>query len=217
MTQSKPTDRTRLKRLPQRGNFETETLYNIIDDTAICHIGIIHNNTPVVIPTLCGRKGTELFIHGSAASRLLKCIQQGQELCVTLTHIDGIVLARSAFHHSMNYRSVVIFGKGRFVSDEAEKIDALKTISEQLIRGRWEDVRPPNARELKQTSVIAIPIVEASAKIRTGPPVDDKEDYDLPVWAGVLPLKQSFGKPMNDDQLPEHISLPKYLEKFLEN
>ena len=215
MPRIKQTDRTRLKRLPNRGHFDTATIYEIIDAALVAHVGIIHGDTPVVIPTICARKGDVLYIHGSAASRLLKSINSGGDICVTITHVDGLVLARSAFHHSLNYRSVVFFGKGRLVSDEEERLEALKVISDHLVWGRWDDVRPPNEKELKQTTVLAIPIDEASAKIRTGPPGDDDEDYALPVWAGIIPIRNAYGEPERDGQLPDDIPLPSYINRLL--
>lgn len=183
------TERTTLKRLPKRGNYERETIYQILDEGFICHVGFIVNGFPVVIPTGYGRQGDKLIIHGSAASRMVRSLSQGIDVSVTVTLIDGIVLARSAFHHSFNYRSVVIFGKATLIEDKEEKMLALKSFTEHVMPHRWEEVRIPNEQELKATTVLALQLEEASAKIRTGPPIDDEEDYQIPVWAGVLPLK----------------------------
>jgi len=207
---------TRLKRLPERGHFDRETINKIIDDTFICHVGIMHENQAVVIPTICAREEDRLYIHGSSASRLLKTIEAGNKLCVTITNVDGLVLARSAFHHSLNYRSVVIFGRGNKIIKKDEKLAALKRISENIVPGRWTDVRAPNDKELKQTTVIFIPILEASAKVRSGPPGDDAEDYKLPVWAGVIPIQLDYGTPEPDPQLSRKIIMPPYLNFFLE-
>ena len=195
------TARTKLKRLPKRGSFDRETIYRILDEAFVCHIGFIVDEQPFVIPTSYARVGDNLLIHGSAASRMLRALAWEKDVCVTVTLIDGLVLARSAFHHSINYRSVMIFGKAKLITDEAEKLNALKAFTEQIIPDRWSEVRPPNASELKATMVLTLPLQEASAKIRTGDPVDSEEDYALNVWAGVIPLKLSAGKPINDAKL----------------
>jgi hypothetical protein len=171
----------------------------------VCHIGFVVNGQPFVIPTAYARVGNQLYIHGSAASRMLKELQKGLQACVTVTLLDGLVLARSAFHHSINYRSVVAFGTASLITDPDEKMEALRTISEHLVPGRWQEVRPPSAQELKQTAVLRFSIEEASAKIRTGPPVDDEEDYDLPVWAGVIPIQSVALPPVADPRLPPSI------------
>ena len=168
-----PTERTTLKRLPKRGEYDRERVYAILDEAFICHVGFVVDGRPVVIPTGYGRMKDVLYIHGSAASRMLRTLSEGIEVCVTVTLIDGLVLARSAFHHSFNYRSVVVFGKARVVTDAAEKMAALRAFTEHVIPKRWDDVREPNESELKATLVLALPLVEASAKIRTGPPIDD--------------------------------------------
>ncbi|MDP6991375.1 MAG: pyridoxamine 5'-phosphate oxidase family protein [Candidatus Marinimicrobia bacterium] len=206
------TDRTRVKRIPERGHYDKETIYPIIDEAMICHVGIIYENNPVVIPTIHARDGDTLYIHGSAASRMLKSIPNQNNICVTITLMDGIVLARSAFHHSMNYRSVVIFGSGHIVDDPDEKWNALKVVSDHLIPGRWEDARQPNQKELDATTVISIPLSEASAKLRKGPPGDDEDDYTLPIWAGVLPLSIQKGDLIPDPVLSDHIEVPDYLK-----
>lgn len=191
------TDRTRVRRLAERGRYETETIHAILDEALICHVGFVVDGQPVVIPTIHWRDGDTLYFHGSAASRMLRSLRDGVDACVTVTLLDGLVLARSAFHHSMNYRSVVVFGKAREVRED-EKVRVLDSLVEHVVRGRSKEVRAPNLKELRQTLVLALPIDEASAKIRTGGPVDDEEDYALPVWAGVLPLTLTPGEPVAD-------------------
>ena len=209
-----PTDRTVLKRLPQRGSFEREQINQILDEGIVCHVGFVVDGHPVVIPTGYGRVEQDLIIHGSQASRMLRALKQGIDVCVTVTLIDGLVLARSAFHHSMNYRSVVIFGRARLIEDEQEKIDALRALSEHIVPGRWDEVRGPNERELQQTTVLSLPLTEASAKIRTGPPLDDEEDYQLDVWAGTIPLGLVSGQPINDPRLSTGLAVPAYALKY---
>jgi uncharacterized protein len=210
----KQTERTKLKRIPKRGNFDRETVYKILDEAFICHIGFTVEGQTFVIPTAYGRKGDTLFVHGSAASRMMREMSKGIDVCVTVTLVDGLVLARSAFHHSMNYRSVVIFGKAEIVVDEAEKNNALFVFTEHIVRGRWDDVRPPNAKELKGTTVLRLPINEASAKIRTGDPIDDENDYNSDVWSGVIPLQIVAGNPINDKLLKKNIDLPDYIINY---
>ena len=204
------TERTKLKRLPKRGYFDRETVYGILDEGFICHVGFAPEGQPFVIPTGYARADDKLYIHGSQASRMLRTLAGGVDVCVTVTIIDGLVLARSAFHHSMNYRSVVIFGRATLVEDREQKYAALLALSEHIIRGRWADVREPTEEELIQTTVLSLPLMEASAKIRTGPPLDDEEDYAMNVWAGVVPLKLVAGEPINDPRLPEEIEVPEY-------
>lgn len=208
------TDRTKLKRLPKRGHFDRDTVYGILDEGFICHIGFAPEGQPFVIPTGYARVDDKLYIHGSQASRMLRTLSGGLDACVTVTIIDGLVLARSAFHHSMNYRSVVIFGRADLVEDREEKIEALLALSEHIIRGRWDEVREPTEEELKMTTVLSLPLVEASAKIRTGPPLDDEEDYAMKVWAGVIPLRLEAGEPIKDPRLPEGIEVPEYARKY---
>ena len=205
------TERTKLKRLPKRGNFERETIYQILDEAFICHVGFTVDEKPFVIPTSYARIEDNLMIHGSAASRMLKILKDEIEVCVTVTIIDGLVLARSAFHHSMNYRSVVIFGKAKLIDDEQEKYNALKAFTEHIIPNRWDEIRSPNQQELKSTMVLSIPLNEASAKIRAGNPVDDEKDYELNVWAGVIPLYLAVGEPIADDRLEDGIEVPKHI------
>ena len=208
------TERTKLKRLPKRGYFDRETVYGILDEGFICHVGFAPEGRPVVIPTGYARVDDKLYIHGSQASRMLRTLSGGVDACVTVTIVDGLVLARSAFHHSMNYRSVVIFGRATLVSDRDEKNAALLALSEHIIRGRWADVREPTEEELIQTTVLSLPLMEASAKIRTGPPLDDEEDYAMSVWAGVIPLKLEAGEPIKDPRLPEGIEAPEYARSY---
>ena len=192
------TDRNSVRRLPQRASYERALVYQILDEGFVCHVGFVVEGQPFVIPTAYGRAGDTLYVHGALASRMLKTLGGGVEACVTVTLIDGLVLARSAFHHSMNYRSVVVFGRAAVVEGRAEKMEAMRAFSEHLMRGRWAEVREPNERELNATLVLALPLAEASAKVRTGPPVDDEEDLTLDVWAGVLPLRVEAGEPVTD-------------------
>ena len=196
------TPRTTVRRLPARGAYDRDTIDAILDEAYICHVGFIvpHENggQPFVIPTIHARVGDTLYFHGSAASRMLRSLRDGVDACVTVTLLDGLVLARSAFHHSMNYRSVVVLGKGREVVDRAEKLRALDAIVEHVVLGRSAIVRPPNESEIRQTMVIAMPLAEASAKVRTGPPIDDAPDYALDVWAGVIPIRLEKGEPIQD-------------------
>lgn len=205
---SAPSARTQVRRLPQRGAYDRATLDAILDAAFICHVGFVADGHPVVIPTAYGRRGDHLYIHGSAASQMLRSLQAGIELCLTVTLLDGLVLARSVFHHSINYRSVVVFGRAAVVEDDAAKLRALETITDHILAGRWAAARPPSPRELKATLVLALPLAEASAKIRTGPPNDDPEDYALPVWAGVVPAALAFGEPIADPKLTAGIAMP---------
>ncbi|HVW68054.1 MAG TPA: pyridoxamine 5'-phosphate oxidase family protein [Steroidobacteraceae bacterium] len=199
-----PTPRTKVRRLSKRAAYDRETVHAILDEGFLCHVGFAQEGQPYVIPTLYARSDETLYVHGALASRMLKNLGEGVDLCVTVTLVDGFVLARSAFHHSMNYRSVVILGRGRLVSDVTQKLEALRTITDHIVPGRWDEVRGPNELEMKQTVVIAVPIDEVSAKIRVGPPVDDDEDYTLPVWAGVVPIHTQLGSPIADGRvLPE--------------
>jgi uncharacterized protein len=208
MERFEPTARTRIKRLPQRGSYERETVYKILDEGLVCHVGFVVEGSPVVIPTGYGRAGDALYLHGSAASRMLRTLAGGIPVCVTVTLLDGIVLARSAFHHSMNYRSVVVFGTASVIEDEAEKIEALRAITEHIVPGRWAEVRLPDDAELRKTLVLRLPLDEASAKVRTGPPIDDEPDYALPVWAGELPLRLTACEPVADPRLPSGLEPP---------
>ncbi len=214
MNQLPQTTRTTLKRLSQRGSHDREIIDRILDEGFICHVGFVIDGQPFVIPTGYARAGDKLFIHGSQASRMLRALKAGVNVCVTVTLIDGLVLARSAFHHSMNYRSVVIFGQARLVDDEHEKLAALYALSEHMIPGRWKDAREPSEAELQQTTVLELPIDEASAKIRTGPPLDDEEDYAMNVWAGVLPMQLTTGDAFADPRLPANIDVPDYVLEY---
>jgi hypothetical protein len=200
--------------LPKRGSFDRETICRILDESFICHVGFVVGDQPFVIPTAYARMKDHLLIHGSSASRMLRALAGEINVCVTVTLLDGLVLARSAFHHSMNYRSVVVFGRASVVLDEAAKLDALRAFTEQIIKGRWADVRPPTPNELNATMVLRLPLTEASAKIRTGPPVDEEADYGLKVWAGELPLRLAAGAPLPDPRLPEEIVPPEYLRQY---
>ncbi len=209
-----PTERTTLKRLPQRASYDREVVYRILDEGFVCHVGFTVDGQPFVIPTAYGRVGDRLYIHGSAASRTLRSLSGGVPVCVTVTLLDGLVLARSAFHHSINYRSVMILGAATMVEAAEEKMIALRAFTEHVIPGRWDDVREPNEQELKGTAVLALPLVEVSAKIRTGPPKDDEEDMAIPVWAGELPLRITAGEPLADPLLPAGISPPAYVTQY---
>jgi len=208
------TERTRLKRLPKRGHFDRETVYGILDEGFICHVGFAAEGQPFVIPTGYARDGDKLYIHGSQASRMLRTLSAGIDVCLTVTIVDGLVLARSAFHHSMNYRSVVVLGRATLIDDREEKLAALLALSEHFIRGRWAEVREPTEEELIMTTVLTLPLVEVSAKIRTGPPLDDEEDYSMPVWAGVIPLRLEAGEPIQDPRLPAGIKAPEYAVNY---
>ena len=210
-------ERTKVHRLPDRGFYDFETITKILDDTFICHIGFVVENQPYVIPTCFGRENDEIFFHGAKGSRMLKAIKNGSDICITVTILDGIVLARSAFHHSVNYRSVVILGKAKEISESSEKEKALQIITEHIMPGRWNDVRKPNAKELNTTTVLSLNINEASAKIREGAPKDDEEDMDLEIWAGVLPLKIAPQEPIQDSKLKDNILLPGYLSNLKNN
>jgi len=206
-----PTKRTRLKRLSKRASYERKIIYQILDEGFVCHVGFVVDGQPIVIPTAYGRAEDILYIHGSVASRMLRALADGIQICVTVTLIDGLVLARSAFHHSMNYRSVVVFGIASRVEDLAEKLRALRAFSEHVMPGRWAEVREPNDAELKQTLVLQLPLTEASAKIRSGPPIDDETDYNQPVWAGELPLSLVAGEPIADSRLLPGVEVPAYI------
>lgn len=207
------TRRTELRRLPNRGSHESETIHAILDAGFLAHVGFQMDGQPFVIPTLYGRDGDKLYLHGSAASRMLRSLEAGIQACVTVTHVDGLVLARSAFHHSMNYRSVVAFGTARKIAETDRKMHALRVISEHLLAGRWQEVRGPNEKELKATAVLEFAIDEASAKIRQGPPADDEEDYSLAVWAGIVPLALETKAPIPDSRLALNIAAPDYVQR----
>jgi nitroimidazol reductase NimA-like FMN-containing flavoprotein (pyridoxamine 5'-phosphate oxidase superfamily) len=208
------TDKTELRRLPKRGSYDVEAIYGILDEGFCAHVGFTTNEQTFVIPTGYARSGDKLLLHGASVSRMMRAMSEQIEVCVTVTLIDGLVLARSAFHHSMNYRSVVVFGAAKIISDENEKLEALRLFTEHMIPNRWAEVRQPSANELKVTTVLALSLEEASAKIRTGNPVDDKEDYKIKVWAGVLPAAMNFGKPITDPQMSLEIKPPAYIANY---
>lgn len=214
MNSSTQTERTRVKRLPNRGAYDRGTIYAILDAGFVCHVGYVMDGQPYVIPTGYARIQDDLYIHGSSASRMLRNLAQGVVVCVTVTLVDGLVLARSAFHHSINYRSVVVLGKAVLVEDAAEKDKALEAFTEHIIPGRWPEIRWPSELELKATSVLKLPIEEASAKIRTGDPKDDEEDYAMDVWAGVLPLETRSGIPIPDSRLKDGIDVPEHVAGY---
>jgi nitroimidazol reductase NimA-like FMN-containing flavoprotein (pyridoxamine 5'-phosphate oxidase superfamily) len=210
-----PTARTRVVREAHRGVYDRETVYRILDEGFLCHVGFVADGQPFVIPTSYGRKDADLYIHGSAASRMLRNMKtEGVSVCITVTLLDGLVLARSIFNHSMNYRSVVVLGKASLVDDPEEKLAALRVLSEHILPGRWDDSRQPNERELKQTSVLRLPIEEFSAKVREGPAIDDEEDMSFPTWAGVLPLEMKPGIPIRDEQLSPERDVPDYVRRY---
>jgi hypothetical protein len=208
------TERSTLHRLPNRGSNEMEAVYEILDAAFLAHVGFFVDGQPFVIPTLFGRAGDKLYLHGSAASRMMRTLEAGVPVCVTVTLVDGLVLARSAFHHSMNYRSAVVFGTARKIDEPERKNEALRVISEHLIAGRWDEVRAPLSQELKATTVLELTIEEASAKSRTGPPLDDEADYALPVWAGVLPLALKAGEPAPDARLKEGLAPSEFIRRY---
>ena len=214
MSKFTPTERTKVRRLPDRGKYDAESVYGILDEAFICHVGFVVEGQPYVIPTGFARVKDTLYIHGSAASRMLRTLADGVQVCVTVTLIDGIVMARSGFHSSMNYRSVVILGRATQVEGRDEKLAALAAFSEQVMPGRWKDLRDTTDAELKGTLVLTLPLKEVSAKVRTGPPKDDEVDYALPLWAGVVPLKLTAGNPIDDPRLPRGIEPPGYARNY---
>ncbi len=209
-----PTPRTWVVREPERGVYDRDAAYRILDEAFLCHVGFVVDGQPFVIPTSYGRKDDALYIHGSAASRMLRRMDEGIPVCVTVTILDGLVLARSLFNHSMNYRSVVVLGTATAVKNAAEKLAALKVLSDHILPKRWEAARQPNERELKATLVMRVPIEEFSAKVRQGPAIDDEDDYSFPVWAGVLPLEIFPGKPVADARLNASIPVPEYVSSY---
>jgi nitroimidazol reductase NimA-like FMN-containing flavoprotein (pyridoxamine 5'-phosphate oxidase superfamily) len=208
MTEHYQTDRTTVRRLAKRGRYDTVTIHAILDEGLVGHVGFVADGLPTVIPMIYVRIGETIYLHGSPASRMLQALARGAEACLTVTLIDGLVLARSAFHHSVNYRSVVLYGTAAAVEDPARKMEVLRALSNHLVPGRWEDVRGPSDGELRRTLVVGLSIREASAKVRTGPPLDDEEDYALPMWAGVLPLRLVPGEPIADPRLPPGVPPP---------
>ena len=214
MPEFEQTSRNRVLRVANRGNYDKDAIHAIVDEALICHVGFSVDGQPYVIPTIHARRGDELIFHGAKTSRLMKHLEAGNEVCVAITFLDGLVLARSSFHHSMNYRSAVIFGTGRPVDDAEEKLQCLERLVNHIAPGRWNDARKPNPKELNATTVAAVRIDSASAKVRTGGPSDDEEDYALPVWAGQLPIRQRFDEAIDDSRLSDGISLPNYLENY---
>ena len=209
---AKSTPRTTVRRLKERGIYERATIEAILDEALICHLGFVHDGHPFVIPTIHARSGDTVYVHGSPASRMLGTMATGTDVCLTATLLDGLVLARSVFHHSMNYRSVVVVGRARDVVDPSEKMEAFRTIVEHVQPGRWDDARRPNPDEIRKTRVLALPMDEASAKVRSGPVGDDEADLGLPVWAGVVPLEITARAPVPDELLEPGTQLPSYLK-----
>jgi uncharacterized protein len=209
-----PTPRTRVVREAERAVYDRETAYRILDEGFLCHVGFVVEGQPFVIPTSYGRKDDALYIHGSAASRMLRNLKESLPVCITVTLLDGLVLARSIFNHSMNYRSVVILGKATLVDQPEEKLEALRLLSEHIIPGRWAEARQPNEKELKATSVLRVPIEEFSSKVRSGPAIDDEEDYSFPTWAGVVPLEMKTGEPIDDARLLPGKIVPEYARHY---
>lgn len=215
MTHYDRTPRNQVKRLPDRGHYDYETIYAVLDGALICHVAFVQGEQPFVIPTLHARDGDSLLLHGASTSRMMQHIRAGHPVSIAATLVDGIVLARSVFHHSINYRSALVFGRGAAIEDPDEKMAALARFTERLLPGRWEDAREPNPQELKATLIVRVAIESASAKSRSGPPKDDAEDLELPVWAGVLPLRQQFGALVPAPDLRLEIAVPGYLDAFV--
>jgi nitroimidazol reductase NimA-like FMN-containing flavoprotein (pyridoxamine 5'-phosphate oxidase superfamily) len=215
MEQFSKTERNTVKRVPKRGHYDKKSVYEILDAGFIAHVGFSIDGQPFVIPTAYGRKEDQIYLHGATTSRMIQHLQTGVPVCITVTFVDGVVLARSVFHHSANYRSAVVFGTARLATDE-EKMDALEAVTEHIHKGRWEEARQPNAKELKATSVLIVDIEQGSAKIRTGGPSDDKEDYELPIWAGVIPMDTVFREPITDPLLKEGIPMSPSVLPFAE-
>lgn len=212
MSDFKITGRNKVKSAPIRADYDKQTVYDIVDSGLICHVGFAHNDQPYVIPTIHVRIDDTIYVHGSTKSKLINHISQGNNVCITVTIVDGLVLARSVFHHSMNYRSAVVFGKGRLLTDRDDKLKVFESLTEKLVSRRWADARLPNQREIDVTAIAAIEIEDASAKMRTGPPNDDAEDYDLNVWAGEIPIEEVRKNPLPDPRLNNEIALPDYLK-----
>ncbi len=209
-----PTEKTRVKRLHERGHYDRETVYAILDAGFICHVGYLIDDQPFVTPTSYWREGDRVYWHGSSASRMLRTITKGIKVCLTVTHVDGLVLARSGFHSSINYRAVMAFGEAEMITDEAYKRKALEAFVEHVTPGRWAMMRPVTSQELKGTTVLSMELSEVSAKVRTGPPKDDEEDYALPIWAGVLPLKLVGGIPEPDPRLTQTVPMPEHARRY---
>jgi nitroimidazol reductase NimA-like FMN-containing flavoprotein (pyridoxamine 5'-phosphate oxidase superfamily) len=204
-----------VKRVAKRAEYDRDTVYQVFDSAWICHIGFVGEFGPTVIPMFHVRVGDEIVLHGATSSRLMLALSGGAKVCISAAMVDGLVLARSLFHHSMNYRSAVAFGSGRAITDDAEKMNAFRALSDKVMHGRWDDARQPSPQEFKATAVVAVKMETASAKIRTGGPKDEEDDYGLPVWAGVVPLQETYGKPVPDEVLPPEITPPDYLLNFV--
>jgi nitroimidazol reductase NimA-like FMN-containing flavoprotein (pyridoxamine 5'-phosphate oxidase superfamily) len=214
MSSLEPTPRTTLKRHRERGSHERATIHAILDEGFLCHLAFVQDGSPHVIPTAYGRRGDTLYVHGSSANRALRALGDGGQACVSVTLLDGLVLGRSAFHTSMNYRSVILYGPTRVVSEPDEKSEALRAIVEHVLPGRWKDVREPSPEEVQRTLVLALPLEEGSAKIRTGPPIDEEEDYALDCWAGVIPVSLATGAPIDDPRLKPGTEVPAYASDY---
>jgi len=205
--------RSALNRIPSRGHYNTETIHTILDNNFMCHVAFVIEGKPYCIPTAYGRDGEDIYLHGSAKSQMLKVLANGEEACITIMQVDAIVLARSLFHSSMNYHSVVLFGNGEEITDPEEKMHGLRIVSESMWSGRWEEARHPTDNEMRATKVIRFPISEGSAKIRTGGAKDEKEDYDLKIWAGIIPVITSYGQPVADELLRPDIDIPNSVKR----
>lgn len=214
MNEPEPSDRTKVRRLPDQADYDVEVIHAIVDEALVCHVGFIHDGYTVVIPTIHARSGETLYFHGSPASRMVRTMKQGVDVCVTMTLVDGLIIARAPFHSSLSYRSVVVFGTARPVDDVAEKREAFRIITEHVAPGRWNDSRLPNDSETRRTSILAVPLAEASAKVSVGPPEDDAEDYDLPLWAGEVPFRTVAGPPTPDPALRGSVEIPSYLQNY---
>ena len=210
-----PTEKTRVRRMPERGHYDRETVYRILDAGFICNVGYVIDDQPLVTPTSYWREGDRVYWHGSSASRMLRTIAKGIKACLTVTHVDGLVIARSGFHHSINYRSVMALGVAEPITDDTHKLAALEAFVERLFPGRWAMLRPVNKQELKATTVLSMPLEEVSAKVRVGPPKDDDEDYALPIWAGVLPMSVTTGAPEPDPKLMAGVAMPEHIWNFV--
>ena len=217
MGKGKPSAKSKIVRSPNRAHYDEETLHRVLDDGFMCHVSYLFKGSPVIIPTAYVRKGNMMYLHGAAKNRMLNSILNKGQACVAVTHLDGMVLARSAFHHSFNYRSAVVFGKPMKIEDAEEKNAVLKLLTENILPSRWQEVREPSAKELTATLIIGIEIEEASVKIRSGAPVDDDADYDLPIWAGELPLRQMFQEPVTDKRSPQSLPIPDSVLQVLKN
>ncbi len=209
-----PSSRATVRRAPERGAYDLATIHAILDDGFLCHVGFVQDEQPFVIPTLYARDGETIYLHGSPLSRMMRHLEQSLPLCLTVTHVDGLVLARSAFHHSINYRSVVVLGRGYAVTERAAKEAALRVLVDHIVPGRADDTRGPSAQELKATLVVAVPLEEASAKVRTGPPKDATRDYARDVWAGELPLRTQVLDPIPDARLKPGVAVPEYIRNY---